>query len=87
MIEKLRRVSSGFIESLHIFSVTGNKNRKIWQEMEVGCGENAACGGARAFFDAAGHWGRRPPYRGRLTGRVILHCKPRKGKACGYFFL
>ena len=27
------------------------------------------------------------PYRGRLTGRVILHCKPRKGKACGYFFL
>ena len=41
------------MEILHIFSVTGNKNRKIWQKMEVGCGENAACGGARAFFDAA----------------------------------
>jgi hypothetical protein len=24
------------MEILHIFSVTGNKNRKIWQEMEVG---------------------------------------------------
>ena len=33
------------MEILHIFPVTGNKNRKIWQEMEVGCGENAACGG------------------------------------------
>ena len=40
-----------------LFSVTGNKNRKIWQEMEVGCGENAACGGAS---------GTPPPYRGRL---------------------
>ena len=43
------------MEILHIFPVTGNKNRKIWQEMEVGCGENAACVG-----DAA-------PYRGRLV--------------------
>ena len=42
--------------------------------MEVGCGENAACGGARAFFDAAGHRGRRPPYRGRLV--VTFFYKP-----------
>ena len=42
--------------------------------MEVGCGENAACGGARAFFDAAGRRGRRPPYRGRLV--VTFFYKP-----------
>ena len=35
--------------------------------MGVDGGENAACGGARAFFDAAGQRGRRP-YRGRLWG-------------------
>ena len=33
------------MEILHIFSVTRNKNRKIWQEMGVEGGENAACGG------------------------------------------
>jgi len=38
------------MEILHIFSVTGNKNRKIWQKMEVGCGENAACGGGEGVF-------------------------------------
>ncbi|MEF2589223.1 MAG: hypothetical protein U0M81_04655 [Oscillospiraceae bacterium] len=62
------------MEILHIFSVTGNKNRKIWQEMEVGCGENAACGGARAFFDAAGRRGRRPPTEEDF--RVTFFYKP-----------
>jgi hypothetical protein len=52
------------MEILHIFSVTGNKNRKIWQKMEVGCGENAACGGARAFFDAA-------PLQGKTLGLLF----------------
>ena len=42
--------------------------------MEVGCGENTACGGDGAFFDAAGHRGRRPPYRGRLV--VTFFYKP-----------
>jgi hypothetical protein len=64
-------LSSLFMEILHIFSVTGNKNRKIWQKMEVGCGENAACGGARAFFDAAGRRGRRP-----LQGKANCACHP-----------
>ena len=41
--------------------------------MEVGFGENAACVGARAFFDAAGSRGRRP-YRGRLV--VTFFYKP-----------
>ena len=62
------------MEILHIFSVTGNKNRKIWQKMEVGGGENAACGGAGAFYAAAGRRGRRPPYRGRLV--VTFFYKP-----------
>ncbi|MFR8203281.1 MAG: hypothetical protein ACLU8T_03435 [Oscillospiraceae bacterium] len=51
------------MEILHIFSVTGNKNRKIWQEMEVG----GRCGGARAFFDAAGQQG-----GFRACGRELL---------------
>ena len=53
------------MEILHIFSVTGNKNRKIWQEMEVG---------AEKMPPAAGHRGRRPPYRGRLV--VTFFYKP-----------
>ena len=48
------------MEILHIFSVTGNKNRKIWQEMEVGAEKMPPAAGARAFFDAAGRRGRRP---------------------------
>ena len=43
--------------------------------MEVGCGENAACGGARAFFDAAGRRGRRPPPTGE-DFRVTFFYKP-----------
>ena len=58
------------MEILHIFSVTGNKNRKIGQEMGV----EGRCGGARAFFDAAGRRGRRPPYRERLV--VTFFYKP-----------
>ena len=53
------------MEILHIFSVTGNKNRKIWQEMEVG---------AEKMPPAAGRRGRRPP-----TGedfRVTFFYKP-----------
>jgi len=41
------------MEILHIFSVTGNKNRKIWQEMEVGAEKMPPAAGAGAFFDAA----------------------------------
>ena len=48
------------MEILHIFSVTGNKNRKIWQEMEVG----GRCGAS----------GTPPPYRGRLV--VTFFYKP-----------
>ena len=55
------------MEILHIFSVTGNKNRRIWQEMGVEGGENAARGGARAFFDAAGQQG-----GFRACGRELL---------------
>ena len=37
------------MEILHIFSVTGNKNRKIWQEMEVGAEKMPPAAGAGAF--------------------------------------
>ena len=33
------------MEILHIFSVTGNKNREIWQEMEVGAEKMPPAGG------------------------------------------
>ena len=62
------------MEILHIFSVTGNKNRKIWQEMEVGTEKMPPAAGTGAFFDAAGRRGRRPP-----TGedfRVTFFYKP-----------
>ena len=62
------------MEILHIFSVTENKNRKIWQEMEVGAEKMPPAAGTGAFFDAAGHRGRRPPYRGRLV--VTFFYKP-----------
>ena len=59
------------MEILHIFSVTGNKNRKIWQEMEVGAEKMPPAAGARAFFDAAGRRGRRP-----LQGKANWACHP-----------
>ena len=62
------------MEILHIFSVTGNKNRKIWQEMEVGAEKMPPASGTGAFFDAAGRRGRRPPTEEDF--RVTFFYKP-----------
>ena len=55
------------MEILHIFSVTGNKNRKIWQEMEAGAEKMPPAAGTGAFFDAAGQQG-----GFRACGRELL---------------
>ena len=57
------------MEILHIFSVTRNKNRKIWQEMGVEGGENAACGGDGGVSSCTAS-----PARGRLV--VTFFYKP-----------
>jgi len=52
------------MEILHIFSVTGNKNRKIWQEMEVGAEKMPPAAGRGRFLTLAGGGGPRRPSRG-----------------------
>jgi len=42
------------MEILHIFSVTGNKNRKIWQEMEVGAEKRPPAAGRGRFLTLRG---------------------------------
>jgi len=42
------------MEILHIFSVTGNKNRKIWQEMEVGAEKMPPAAGRGSFTPLRG---------------------------------
>ena len=42
------------MEILHIFSVTGNKNRKIWQEMEVGAEKMPPAAGRGRFLTLRG---------------------------------
>jgi len=42
------------MEILHIFSVTGNKNRKIWQEMEVEAEKMPPAAGRGRFLTLRG---------------------------------
>ena len=60
------------MEILHIFSVTGNKNRKIWQEMEVG----GHCGASGT-----------PPLQGKANGGVSSYtASPARGRVVVTFF-
>jgi hypothetical protein len=58
------------MEILHIFSVTGNKNRKIWQEMGVGAEKMPPAAGRGRF----------------LTLRGVGDAAPLQGKALGLLF-
>ena len=49
------------MEILHIFSVTGNKNRKIWQEMEVGAEKMPPAAGRGRFLMLRGVGDAAPP--------------------------
>ena len=58
------------MEILHIFSVTGNKNRKIWQEMEVGAEKMPPAAGTEFYAAARQQGGFRACGRELLSFRV-----------------